>query len=160
MSDNDRESEKHSVEDEETEIGATSSFPPNNTTEVSITRETQHKERKRRRKPFVSRMKNALPLVLVIVFWVAVLVAVFMPGNDYNPILAGVILGIVGLLLVFLGLSVIKEKKITDSFSDDPHALEETYTGKDAVMLGWFYIFLGILFLCGSGYIFYLRLVD
>ncbi len=160
MSDIGRESEKHSVEDEETEIGSTSPFPPNNTTEGSITRETQHEERKRRRKRFARRTINALPLVLIIAFWVTVLVAVFMPGNDYDPILAGVVLGIVGLLLVFLGLSVINEKKITDSFSDDPHASEETYTGKDAVMLGWFYVFLGILFLCGSGYVFYLRLMD
>jgi hypothetical protein len=162
MSDTDGKSEENIVEKESAGIGVTSPFPPNNTTEGLITKETQHEERQRRRKRFLRRMKSASPLVLIIVFWVTMLVALVMSmlGNDYSDIPAGVGLGIIGLLLIFLGLSVIDERKITSSFSDDYHALEETYAGKDAVMLGWFYIFLGILFLCGSGYVFYLRFAD
>ncbi len=159
MSDTDRKSEEHHIENEETEIGVTRPLPPNGATEGSTIAQTQHEEHERRLKRFFRRMKNVLLLVLGIGFWVAIIAAVVL-GKGYGDIPAGAGIGIAGLLLIFLGVTVINEKKITSSFSDDPHALEETYVGKDAVMLGLFFIFLGILFLCGCGYIFYSRIAN
>ena len=104
--------------------------------------------------------KEALFLALILSFWAAMVVGIVMyfTENEQSGTAVGIGIGMVGILMTILGMSVIGERKITADFSDDNRGREETYVGKDAVLLGLFYVLIGIGFLCLSGYILYLQL--
>jgi hypothetical protein len=103
------------------------------------------------------RTRKTLALVLVIVFWVAVLFGLLFPHNDYIDIAAVLMCGTCGCILVLLGVPVVAERRITATFSDDNNAEQETHVGNVALVYGLFYIFLGVLFLCLSVYFIFLQ---